>query len=59
MFSEYVPNNTDPLLVHLRFKSNDILMYNKLADVVKKQLDSFVLDNKYSCSYTGKGLIQQ
>tara|TARA_B100001059_G_C17839557_1_gene591110 strand:- start:12123 stop:13343 length:1221 start_codon:yes stop_codon:yes gene_type:complete len=53
--SEYVPNNTDPLLVHLRFKSNDILMYNKLADVVKKQLDSFVLDNKYSCSYTGEG----
>ena len=52
---DFVPNNTDPLLVHLRFKSNDILMYNKLADVVKKQLDRFVLDNKYSCSYAGEG----
>jgi len=52
---DFVPNNTDPLLVHLRFKSNDILMYNKLADVVKKQLDRYVLDNKYSCSYAGEG----
>ena len=53
--TEYVSNNSDPLLVHLRFKSNDILMYNKLADVVKKYLDSYVLDNKYSCGYIGEG----
>tara|TARA_Y100000992_G_scaffold172953_1_gene116575 strand:- start:11808 stop:12995 length:1188 start_codon:yes stop_codon:yes gene_type:complete len=52
---DHVPNPTDPLLVHLRFKSNDILMYNKLADVTKTHLDTFLLDNKYSCGYAGEG----
>ena len=46
--SDFVPNNTDPLLIHFRFKSNDILMYNKLADIVKTDLDRFTLDNKYN-----------
>lgn len=53
--SEYVPNSTDPLLIHLRFKSNDILMYNNLAKIVQSDLDSYTLDNKYTCGYVGEG----
>ena len=53
--SDFVVNNTDPLIVHLRFKSNDILMYNNLADIIIKDLDTYTLDNKYNCRYTGKG----
>ena len=53
--SDYVPNSNDPLLVHLRFKSNDILMYNKLASIVQTDLDTFMLDNKYTCGYNGEG----
>ena len=53
--SDFVPNNTDPLLIHFRFKSNDILMYNKLADIMKTDLDRYTLDNKYSCGYSGDG----
>ena len=52
---DYVPNPTDPLLVHLRFKSNDILMYNKLAKIIRSDLDSYTLDNKYSCGYADEG----
>ncbi len=53
--SDYVPNSTDPLIIHLRFKSNDILMYNKLATIVQSDLDKFMLDNKYTCGYGGEG----
>ena len=52
---DYVPNSTDPLLIHLRFKSNDILMYNNLAKIVQSDLDPYTLDNKYTCGYIGKG----
>jgi hypothetical protein len=52
---DYVPNSTDPLLIHLRFKSNDILMYNNLAKIVQSDLDSYTLDNKYTCGYVGEG----
>ena len=48
--SDYVPNSTDPLLIHLRFKSNDILMYNKLAKIVQADLDSYTLDTL--CKHT-------
>jgi hypothetical protein len=49
------PNATDPLLIHLRFKSNNQAMYSKLADIFKTNGD-LMLGMNYSYEIAGKNL---
>ena len=49
------PNSTDPLLIHLRFKSNNPAMYEKMADIFKANTD-IMLGMKYSFEIEGKNL---
>jgi hypothetical protein len=49
------PNSTDPLLIHLRFKSNNQPMYAKLADIFKSNTD-IMLGMNYSFEIAGKNL---
>lgn len=47
------PNPTDPLLIHLRFMSNNQNMYSKLADIFKSNTD-IMLGPSYS--FENKGI---
>jgi hypothetical protein len=49
------PNPTDPLLIHLRIKSNNQNMYSNLANIFKKNSD-IMLGMKYSYELEGKNL---
>jgi len=49
------PNPTDPLLIHLRCKSNNQTMYSKLADIFKSNND-IMLGMNYSYESEGKNL---
>jgi len=49
------PNPTDPLIIHLRCKSNDPKMYSKLAEILKSNTD-ILLGMQYSFSTEGKNL---
>ena len=49
------PNPTDPLLIHLRCKSNNQSMYSKLADIFKSNND-IMLGMNYSYESEGKNL---
>lgn len=49
------PNPTDPLLIHLRFKSNNQDMYSKLASIFKTNTD-IMLGMNYSYEIAGKNL---
>jgi len=49
------PNPTDPLLIHLRCKSNNQKMYSKLADIFKSNTD-IMLGMNYSYESEGKNL---
>jgi hypothetical protein len=49
------PNPTDPLLIHLRCKSNNQQMYAKLADIFKANTD-IMLGMNYSYEIEGKNL---
>jgi hypothetical protein len=49
------PNPTDPLIIHLRIKSNNQEMYSKLADIFKSY-DSIMLGKEYSFENSGKNL---
>ena len=49
------PNPTDPLLIHLRIKSNNQEMYSKLADIFKSY-DNIMLGKDYSFENAGKNL---
>lgn len=49
------PNPTDPLLIHLRCKSNNQAMYSKLADIFKSNTD-IMLGMNYSFESEGKNL---
>jgi hypothetical protein len=50
-----VPNPTDPLLIHLRIKSNNQEMYSNLANIFKSY-DSVMLGKEYSFENSGKNL---
>jgi hypothetical protein len=54
--TEYCPNSFDPLFLHFRIKSNQIDVYNQLADVIIKYLNSKLLSNQYSYENQGKNL---
>jgi hypothetical protein len=49
------PNPNDPIFIHLRFKSNNIDMYNNFADIFKKY-NSILLDQEYSFENRGRNL---
>lgn len=49
------PNPTDPLIIHLRCKSNNSEMYSKLADIFKSNND-IMLGKEYSYEIDGKNL---
>ncbi len=49
------PNPTDPLIIHLRCKSNNQTMYSNLANIFKSNTD-IMLGPSYSYESTGKNL---
>jgi hypothetical protein len=49
------PNPTDPLIIHLRIKSNNQPMYSNLANIFKSY-DSIMLGKEYSFENSGKNL---
>jgi len=49
------PNPTDPLLIHLRFKSNNQNMYSKMTEIFKSNTD-IMLGPSYSFEAEGKNL---
>lgn len=49
------PNPTDPIIIHLRCKSNNQKMYSKLADIFKSNND-IMLGMNYSFEIEGKNL---
>jgi hypothetical protein len=49
------PNPTDPLLIHLRIKSNNIKIYSKLSEIFKSY-HSIMLGEEYSFEYSSKNL---
>ena len=49
------PNPTDPLIIHLRIKSNEQAMYNNLAKIFKSY-DSIMLGKNYSYENHGKNI---
>jgi len=50
-----VPNPTDPLIIHLRIKSNDQSIYSNLAKIFKSY-DNIMLGKKYSYENNGKNI---
>jgi len=53
-----VPNSSDPLIIHLRIKSNEQQMYTNLANIFKKY-DNIMLGNNYSYENNGKNIGSQ
>jgi hypothetical protein len=49
------PNPTDPVIIHLRIKSNNQQMYSKLASIFKSY-DSIMLGKEYSFENSGRNL---
>jgi hypothetical protein len=49
------PNPTDPLIIHLRIKSNNQEMYSNLANMFKSY-DSIMLGKEYSYENSGRNL---
>jgi len=50
-----VPNPTDPLIIHLRIKSNEQSIYDNLAKIFK-YYDDIMLGKKYSYENSGKNI---
>jgi hypothetical protein len=50
------PNYADPLLLCLRVKSNNILVFNEIAKLLEKKLASRLLDSRYGYAYNGDNL---
>jgi hypothetical protein len=49
------PNPTDPILIHLRIKSNNQQIYSKMADIFKSY-DDIMLGKDYSFESSGKNI---
>jgi hypothetical protein len=49
------PNPTDPIIIHLRIKSNNQQIYTNMATLFKSY-DSVMLGKEYSYEYSGKNL---
>lgn len=50
------PNPDDPLILHFRIKSNNIKIYNLMANAIYKNLENKILGKEYSYEYGGKNL---
>jgi hypothetical protein len=50
------PNNADPLLLCLRIKSNNLMVFNEIAKLISKKLASRLLDSRYGYAYNGDNL---
>ena len=50
------PNKDDPLLLCLRIKSNNIVVFNEIAKLLEKKLASRLLDSRYGYAYNGDNL---
>jgi Phosphatidylinositol-specific phospholipase C, X domain len=46
-----VSNYNDPLFFHIRFKSNNIKMYNNLSNMFEQNLSGYLLSNTYNYNY--------
>jgi hypothetical protein len=53
--SSTAPNYNDPLLIHLRFKSNNQKMYSNLASIFQ-QYDSIMINKQYSYENNNQNL---
>jgi len=50
--SEYCPNYTDPLFIHIRFKTNNPKMYDNLTNIVANSpASSYYLPDQYNYNY--------
>lgn len=49
------PNSTDPIIIHLRFMSNNLPMYENLANIFKSY-DSIMLDKSFSYENYGQNI---
>jgi hypothetical protein len=49
------PNNTDPIIIHLRIRSNNRKMYNKLVEIFQAY-DNIMLGNSFSYESGGHNL---
>ena len=50
------PNYADPLLLCLRIKSNNLMVFNEIAKLISKKLASRLLDSRYGYAYNGDNL---
>jgi hypothetical protein len=50
------PNFTDPLIINLRIKSNNTIIYDAMAKTLAAELTSKLLGVKYSREYNGKNI---
>lgn len=50
------PNSADPLLLCLRIKSNNIMVFTEIAKLMEKKLASRLLDSRYGYAYNGDNL---
>jgi len=54
-FSEFCPNPSDPIFIHIRFKSSNIDMYNSLTTIVQDNIsNSRLLGDEYNYAYQVK-----
>lgn len=50
------PNPADPLLLCLRIKSNNLMVFKEIAKLIEKKLASRLLDSRYGYAYNGDNL---
>lgn len=56
-FSETnAPNPKDPIIIHLRIKSNNKHIYDKMSKIIYNNIEDLTLGNKYSYEYQGHNL---
>lgn len=56
-FSSGAPNSNDPLLIHLRIKSNNNAIYDVMAEDIRNNIDSFrILGPRFSYEFNGRNL---
>ncbi len=54
--TENSPNPSDPLFLGLRIKSNNIMIYNKIAEILNNKLASRLLDPRYGYAFYGENI---
>ena len=55
-FGDLTPNPTDPIFIHIRFKSNNMEMYNSLSTIIQDNVrDNLLLGIDYSYGFQVRG----